>query len=755
MHRMRSWRALVIALACAIALLTAAPTAAAATRLPGIDVSEFQKTINWTKVGNAGIRFVVIRATKGRGYEDPSFDMNFAGARANGIVVGAYHRAKAQPDGTGHANLADARMEADFFLTVAAPAAGHLIPALDIEETGGLRPTELIAWVKAWLARVTNTLGVRPMIYTSPNFWSTAMGSSPWFAEHGYKLWIADWRGNATPEVPVGNWDGQGWLFWQWTHKPGIPGISTDVDRDVFDGTRLANARIARVQLQSGAGGSVSDATGRLVCGGGTSCEALFDPRARVAMTAVPELGAVFLHWGGACAPAGGSTACTFTALNTKQVRATFGYPLTVSEVGDGGGTVTASPGGIACPGTCSTPFAVSSTVTLQATADSSSEFDGWSGACTGTGPCTVTMDGVRAVTASFADLAPPTAVIVTPATLGGPVRVTFNEPVHHVTRHNLLLLRGGAVIDAGITCRDGVGAAVSCEDGDVQTAALKPRDPLVAGQSYVAEIDPAGTGPVVDRASLPVPPGTSPFRAATDAGQNGAWTSFAWGTRPDPRAAGGSYLSDHRAGASVSFIFDGPAVALRSIVGPAFGTARIAIDGRFRGTIDGYAAAFGTRDRMWQHLGRRTHTLTLTATGAADPRALGTRVGIDTLVIDGHTVASPTQTEASWGEVAAADASGGSYAAADVAGAWTSFRFRGVGITLATRVGPTFGRAQLWVDGALVRRIDLSSATPDVATRSVAGLADRVHVVKVVVMGRAGAHGSGLAIAVDGWHVS
>jgi GH25 family lysozyme M1 (1,4-beta-N-acetylmuramidase) len=218
MHRMTLWRAVAIAVVCGVSFLSAVPPAAAATTIPGIDVSEFQNSINWTKVSNAGIRFVVIRATKGRGYEDPSFDTNFAGARANGIVAGAYHRAKAQPDGTGHANLADARKEADFFLTVADPAAGHLIPALDIEETGGLRPAELVAWVKAWLGRVTNTLGVRPMIYTSPNFWNVAMGSSPWFAEHGYKLWIADWRDRTDHEVAVGNWKGQGWLFWQWTH---------------------------------------------------------------------------------------------------------------------------------------------------------------------------------------------------------------------------------------------------------------------------------------------------------------------------------------------------------------------------------------------------------------------------------------------------------------------------------------------------------------------------------------------------------
>jgi hypothetical protein len=146
---------------------------------------------------------------------------------------------------------------------------------------------------------------------------------------------------------------------------------------------------------------------------------------------------------------------------------------------------------------------------------------------------------------------------------------------------------------------------------------------------------------------------------------------------------------------------------------------------------------------------------MTVTVTGRADARATGTRTGVDALVVGGRTVASPRQTAASWADVATDDASGGSYAVADVALAWTSFRFRGVGITLVTRVGPSFGRAQLWVDGALVRRLDLSSATRSVVTRTVSGLEDRVHTVKLVVVGSEGAFGSGTAVAVDGWVVT
>src|SRR5262249_4991527 len=66
---------------------------------------------------------------------------------------------------------------------------------------------------------------------------------------------------------------------------------------------------------------------------------------------------------------------------------------LTVTLAGTGSGTVTSSPAGISCPGTCSAAFGSGTSVTLTATAASGSTFAGWSGAgCSGTGPCTVSM---------------------------------------------------------------------------------------------------------------------------------------------------------------------------------------------------------------------------------------------------------------------------------------------------------------------------------------------------------------------------
>jgi hypothetical protein len=75
---------------------------------------------------------------------------------------------------------------------------------------------------------------------------------------------------------------------------------------------------------------------------------------------------------------------------------------LTVTKNGTGAGTVTSSPAGIACGSTCTTTVAVGTSVTLSAVAASGSTFAGWSGACGGTGACTLTMSSATTVTATF-----------------------------------------------------------------------------------------------------------------------------------------------------------------------------------------------------------------------------------------------------------------------------------------------------------------------------------------------------------------
>jgi hypothetical protein len=71
---------------------------------------------------------------------------------------------------------------------------------------------------------------------------------------------------------------------------------------------------------------------------------------------------------------------------NTKRL-------VTLSKAGTGTGSVSSSPSGLSCTASCSgasASFASTSAVTLTAQAASGSTFAGWSGACTGTGSCTI-----------------------------------------------------------------------------------------------------------------------------------------------------------------------------------------------------------------------------------------------------------------------------------------------------------------------------------------------------------------------------
>ena len=216
----------------AVATPSVAPPSGAL--LPGLDVSRWQATINWPQVKAAGKQFVVMKATEGTGYVDPMYATNRAGAMGVGIPMAAYHFAS--PDTSPN----EAVLEADHYVAVAGLTAGNLLPALDLEQTGGLTVAALQVWVRSWLDEVTAKLGIHPMIYVSPNFWTTSMGNNTSIALAGYKvLWIANW-GVTSPTVPAANWSGYGWTFWQYTDCGHVAGITTGcVDLDRFNGTDL------------------------------------------------------------------------------------------------------------------------------------------------------------------------------------------------------------------------------------------------------------------------------------------------------------------------------------------------------------------------------------------------------------------------------------------------------------------------------------------------------------------------------------
>src|SRR5262245_4029567 len=124
-----------------------APPAAAPRYLYGVDVSQWNGTIDFAKVKASGHRFVIARATAGREITDSAYARNRAGPLKAGIAFTAYHYA--------HPDLArgDALAEADHFIAVARLQRGMLVPALDLESGSRLGADRLQAWVKTWVKR--------------------------------------------------------------------------------------------------------------------------------------------------------------------------------------------------------------------------------------------------------------------------------------------------------------------------------------------------------------------------------------------------------------------------------------------------------------------------------------------------------------------------------------------------------------------------------------------------------------------------
>jgi len=147
---------------------------------------------------------------------------------------------------------------------------------------------------------------------------------------------------------------------------------------------------------RTGSGTVTSSVTG-VYCG--LDCAESYNSGTSVTLTATPDPGANFVGWSGSCS---GTGSCVVTMTAARNVTASFTHLLTVSKSGSGTGTVTSTPAGINCGSTCSANYSNGSLVTLSAGADANAAFTGWAGACTGTGPCTVTMDAAKNVTAFF-----------------------------------------------------------------------------------------------------------------------------------------------------------------------------------------------------------------------------------------------------------------------------------------------------------------------------------------------------------------
>lgn len=191
----------------------------------GVDVSKFQKSIDWGRVKSSGISFAFIKATEGGDRLDGRFAENWTASRRAGIARGAYHF---------FYFCRPAIEQAQWFIRNVPRDSSALPPVLDMEwnpksPTCTKRPParDVRAEMRVFLQAITRHYGKRPLIYTTVDFFQDNNLSG----FQGYDFWLRSTAGH-----PAQKYGRQQWRFWQYTGTGIVPGITGDADINVFHG---------------------------------------------------------------------------------------------------------------------------------------------------------------------------------------------------------------------------------------------------------------------------------------------------------------------------------------------------------------------------------------------------------------------------------------------------------------------------------------------------------------------------------------
>lgn len=190
----------------------------------GIDVSKYQRHINWTALSEMNhngrrLSFAFIKATEGVSLKDPLFEFNALSGRKSRLFVGAYHfyRCNSEPE-----------KQMNFFFDQIKEHEFTLPPVIDIETTDGASSQSIRNNLKIALEIIAQKTGKTPIIYTNPSFYRQHLDGH--FNE--YPFWLAHYYVNK-PLIP----NNMNAKFWQITDKATVDGINEPVDFNVFLGS--------------------------------------------------------------------------------------------------------------------------------------------------------------------------------------------------------------------------------------------------------------------------------------------------------------------------------------------------------------------------------------------------------------------------------------------------------------------------------------------------------------------------------------
>lgn len=194
----------------------------------GVDVSVYQKEIDWQGLEDEGIEFAFIKATEGTTFVDKHFEYNWKKAHKTRMKVGAYHFLTYTSAG---------ETQAQNFIETVDKKWGMMPPVVDVEFYGDYlnhhpKKEEMYAILDVVLKKLEEEYDRTPIIYTNWNIYKKYISGR--YDE--YPIWIS-----SPDRIPEKLPDDRAWLFCQYTFTGTSPSIgegNVHVDYNIFNGTR-------------------------------------------------------------------------------------------------------------------------------------------------------------------------------------------------------------------------------------------------------------------------------------------------------------------------------------------------------------------------------------------------------------------------------------------------------------------------------------------------------------------------------------
>lgn len=201
------------------------------TTYKGIDISNWQGSVDFSEVKNSGVQIVYIEATEGNFYTDPYLQEFYDGASSSGLLIGFYHF---------FSPSVSASEQAKYFTNAISGMTSDCRLVLDLEEAGSYGSAELSMLANEFLEAVEINSGLNVALYTYASFANNNI--EPGYGLEKYPLWIAEY-GTSSPESNS-IW-GSSYAGWQYSDTGYIPGVSGNCDLDTFNSGILLNSKVS------------------------------------------------------------------------------------------------------------------------------------------------------------------------------------------------------------------------------------------------------------------------------------------------------------------------------------------------------------------------------------------------------------------------------------------------------------------------------------------------------------------------------